>query len=157
MTCRNPAGVELGRSAGSSFRIALSVSTAESPAKGRCPEESSCNTRPRLNKSDRASIVSPRTCSGERYPTVPTITPTSDMTSARGERIRRDAKQLGEPEVEDLHAAVARDHHVFWLEIAVDVAGLMGGSKCLGDLRAHFDNFPRSQRAIEEPLSQGGS
>ena len=49
--------------------------------------------------------------------------------SAVGER----ANELGEPEVEDLHESVARDHHVLRFEIAMHDPSLVRGGETVGD------------------------
>ena len=53
------------RSGGSLFRIALIVSTAESPLKARRPESISYRIDPKEKMSERWSVSSPRTCSGD--------------------------------------------------------------------------------------------
>ena len=42
------------------------------------------------------------------------------------------ARQLGEAEVEDLHAAVGVDHHVGGLQVAMGDAALVGGADRVG-------------------------
>jgi hypothetical protein len=62
--------------------------------------------------------------------------------------------QLGDPEVEDLHASVARAEQVLRLEVAVgDAFGVRGGER-LGDLRPQLDHLARRKRSACEPLAQ---
>ena len=49
-------------------------------AKGELPASISCSTAPRAKTSERASLGSPRTCSGDMYPTVPITEPGSVCT-----------------------------------------------------------------------------
>ena len=58
------------------------------------------------------------------------------------------AAQLGEPEVEDLHEAVARQHHVLGLEVAVDDAGRVRPGQPLGQLAADVQDLPDRQRLL---------
>ena len=53
-------------------------------------------------------------------------------------RLRR--RDLGQAEIQDLDAAVRRDHHVAGLEIAVDDALVVGGGEGLGQRRADLDD-----------------
>ena len=62
--------------------------------------------------------------------------------------------QLGQPEVEDLHVAVIRDHHVGRLEIPVDDALRMGCSQCIGDRSADLEDFRQGQPVGREDLVQ---
>jgi hypothetical protein len=71
-TCAGSSG---GSGVGSLWRMAYPLSTNEPPGKARVPERSSWSTTPRLNRSDRASSGSPRTCSGDMYPGVPSTAP----------------------------------------------------------------------------------
>ena len=64
----------LGRS---SARIALTASAAVFPGNARRPDSISNNNTPTAKMSERWSIVWPRTCSGDMYPTVPRTTPGS--------------------------------------------------------------------------------
>ena len=47
----------------------------------------------------------------------------------------------GEPEVEDLRAAVARQHDVFGFEVAMNHAGGMGRGESVGDLGGEIDGL----------------
>ena len=51
------------------------VSTAESPPNARLPESISYSTAPKAKMSVRKSAASPRTCSGDMYPAVPSTVP----------------------------------------------------------------------------------
>jgi hypothetical protein len=65
--------------------------------------------------------------------------------------------QPGQPEVENLHAAVSSDEDVLRLEIPVHDTFIMGGSQALGDLAGIFDRFTFRDGAAGEPLAQCGS
>ncbi len=67
-------------SAGWSRRIAASVSAAVSPLNARRPASISYSMHPRAKMSLRGSADSPRTCSGDMYPTVPSTVPGSVWT-----------------------------------------------------------------------------
>ena len=58
-------GTSAGSGSGSDFRIAVMVSAAVSRLTGARPVSISYPTIPTLNRSERASTVSPRTCSGD--------------------------------------------------------------------------------------------
>src|SRR5262245_51916080 len=63
--------------------------------------------------------------------------------------------QLGEPEVEDLDAAVVGNHHVARLEIPVDDAGTMGGRETVGDLDADAQYATDRKALARHELGQG--
>ena len=58
------------------------------------------------------------------------------------------AAQLGEAEVEDLHVAVARQHHVLGLEVAVDDAGGVRAGEPVGQLAGDVEHLPGRQREL---------
>jgi hypothetical protein len=64
----------LGERIRSSWRIACPLSTIE-PGKARCPLSSSWRMAPAAKRSLRPSTGSPRTCSGDMYPGVPSTAP----------------------------------------------------------------------------------
>jgi hypothetical protein len=66
--------------------------------------------------------------------------------------LRRE--RLGDAEVEQLHGSRLAEHHVVWLEVAVDHAGRVGGGERLGDAARDGDGFRHGQRPIAEPRSQ---
>ena len=78
--------------------------------------------------SERWSTGSPRTCSGDMYPTVPNTAPAS---VSGGHRLRLGdlvpLRELREAEVEDLRPIVLREDHVLGLQVAVDDSLLVGG------------------------------
>ena len=66
--------------------------------------------------------ASPRTCSGDMYPTVPSTVPGS-VPSTAGGRVGAEASRvthLGQAEVEDLDASVVGQKDVVGLQVAVD-------------------------------------
>ena len=68
---------------------------------------------------------------------------------------RRVRAQLGEAEVEQLHEAVVRHHHVLGLEVAVDDAGGVRLREPVRHLRADLEDAPHGQRAaVEHHLAQ---
>ena len=73
--CATPGGTEAGSGGGSWFRMAYPLSTSDAPGKARSPESSSWSIAPRLKISVRQSTASPRTCSGDMYPGVPSTEP----------------------------------------------------------------------------------
>ena len=58
------------------------------------------------------------------------------------------AAQLGEAEVEDLHVAVARQHHVLGLEVAVDDAGGVGAGEPVGQLAGDVEHPAGREREL---------
>ncbi len=62
----------------------------------------------------RRSRVSPRSCSGDMYGTVPTTPPVLRQSHI--------ARQLGQPEVDDLHLAIGQQHDVGGLDVAMNDA-----------------------------------
>ncbi len=62
---------------------------------------------------------------------------------------------LGEAEVQDLGQAVAGDHHVLGLEVAVHDARLVRPRESVGELGRERDGALRRQRARVEHVSQG--
>ena len=62
--------------------------------------------------------------------------------------------QLGEAEVEDLDAAVARDEDVVRLQVAVDDALLVRGGQAPGDLAGVVDGLPMRQRRGADARAQ---
>ena len=62
---RNPIGASTAISAGSSLRIAAIVSAVVLRANVRWPVTISCSTQPRANRSLRAVVAVPATCSGD--------------------------------------------------------------------------------------------
>ncbi len=71
-----------------------------------------------------------------------------------GVALHLDERQLGETEVEDLDDAVLRDHHVFWLQVAVHDPGFVGLGQALGDLGRDGQQSPRRNRAVQEQAAQ---
>ena len=69
----------------------------------------SCSITPKLKMSLRWSASSPRTCSGDMYPTVPITTPACVRAAGAWSRpgIPRAAPDARQPEVENLRASVA--------------------------------------------------
>ena len=56
--------------------------------------------------------------------------------------------QLGEAEVEDLHEAVARDHHVLGLQVAMDDPGFVGLGQPLGQLHTDVEHVAGGERPL---------
>ena len=73
---------------------------------------------------------------------------------AAGRLAALEALELGEAEVEDLHAAVPGDEDVLGLEIAVDDAVVVGGRQAVGDLHRVLERLARGQGPVVEPLAQ---
>ena len=71
-----------------------------------------------------------------------------DVLAGRPVRAAAVAAQLGEAEVEDLHVAVARQHHVLGLEVAVDDAGGVRAGEALGQLAGDVEHLPGRERVL---------
>ena len=65
---------------------------------------------------------------------------------------RQDA---GDSEIQDLHRALGRDHHVLGLEVAVGDPAIVRRLQAVGDLDEDSHCFPNRERALTEPLGQG--
>ena len=63
--------------------------------------------------------------------------------------------ELRQPEIEDLHDAVPRDHHVLGLQIPVNDARGVGLGETVGDLEGQVQESPRGQRAGVQHFAQG--
>ena len=66
-------GIKERRGVGVSRRIACSTSTEVSPRNGKRPVKHSYSSTPKEKMSERLSVVSPRSCSGAMYGTVPPV------------------------------------------------------------------------------------
>jgi hypothetical protein len=64
-----------------------------------------------------------------------------------GGRILRRAPLLGQPEIQNLHVAVARDHDVVRLQIAMHQTGRVRRRQPVGHLRGDIDRLRRGHRA----------
>jgi hypothetical protein len=69
-----PGGTVGGSGFGRPARIRSRVAAIDGAEKGALPASISCSVAPTAHRSVRASTGSPRSCSGARYPTVPTST-----------------------------------------------------------------------------------
>jgi len=56
--------------------------------------------------------------------------------------------ELGQTEIENFHAAVAREENVVGLQIAVDDAFVVGGGEAAGDLIRDFEGLARRKSAL---------
>ena len=66
-----------------------------------------------------------------------------------------DLADLRQPEVENLHEAVLRDHHVLWLQVAVHDAGTVGLGEPVGELYADVERlFQRQRPAVPQRVPQ---
>ena len=63
-------------------------------------------------------------------------------------------RELGQAEVEDLHAAVARDEDVLGLQVPVDDALGVGGGESRGDLEPVTDGAARRECSARETRAQ---
>ena len=50
--------------------------------------------------------------------------------------------------IEDLNVAVAPDHHVLWLDVAVNDARCVGGGERTGDLAGHLQHIEQSHAFV---------
>ena len=75
--------------------IAAIVSGALARANARLPETISYRIDPNANWSERKSSASPRACSGDMYPTVPSTTPTSVPAEAVGDCVSSPLSPVG--------------------------------------------------------------
>src|SRR5947209_5812309 len=96
--------------------------------------------------SVRGSAPVPLRISGATYPGVP-ITVLCAVSRDMPEEQR-------EAEVEQLHAAVARDADVLRLEIAVDDAGAVRALQRGADLERHRPRLCRSERCAAEAIGE---
>ena len=70
-------------------------------------------------------------------------------------RIRRRVPLLGQPEIQDLHVAAARDHDVVRLQIAVHQTGRVRRREAGGHLHRNLDCPRRGKRASLDRAPQG--
>ncbi len=70
-----------------------------------------------------------------------------------GNRNRR-AGQLGEAKIEQLDVAVAPDHDVLGLDVAMDDAGFMSCDEGAGGLDGNVQNLIEKQRAVADALAE---
>ena len=141
------------RRLGSSRMIAVSVSAAVSRLPGAPARDHLVQDRAERELvgagSERAC---PRACSGDMYPTVPRILPSSVGTSSY-EPVCSPALASGplrDSEVQDLEEAVRRHHEVLGLQVAVDDPEGMGGRERVGQLGGQVERLPRRRRAVGE-------
>ena len=127
-----PAGLHVADSgAGSRSRIRASTSAVLPLPNGSSPLIISYSSTPQLHTSVRASTSWPRACSGDMY------SGGADDESRDRRQVRRGAAagaakllgQLGDAEVEHLDVAVAAQHHVLGLDVAMDDALFMRGGE----------------------------
>ena len=126
--------------------MAAMVCGVESRRNGCVPVAISYSIKPNENWSERKSTSPPRACSGLMYCGVPATVPGSVTVIASWpvRTGRRAGERLRQAEVHDLHAAVARDHHVGGLEVAVGDAGVVRGPEPGRHLH----------RQVEQPLGR---
>ena len=74
---------------------------------------------------------------------VPRVCGRAGLVDGR-DRVR--LRQLGQAEVEDLHAAVVGDEEVLGLEVAMDDAVVVRGGEAVGDLDGVVDGLAHRQR-----------
>ncbi len=83
--------------------------------------------------------------------TIPGSVPAAVGGHVGRDSLRLDVGQLGEAEVEDLHAAVPGDEDVLGLEIPVDDPLLVRRREAVGDLQRVVDGLARRQaRALQD-------
>ena len=140
--------------------------------KGGCPVRIAHRMPPSANTSARASIASPRACSGAMYAGVPSTVPACVWSSVdsperggrwsgwrpcrrwgrsapptdRGSSAIPAGQVLGQAPVHHLHFAEGPDHDVGRLQVAVDDAATVGEADRLADLRER----------LEQPRPVGG-
>ena len=108
-------------SAGISARRACSSSgsSPSRPVHAGAPRASSQSTIPAANTSARASIGSPRACSGLMYPALPLM---ASSISCAASSARRRVVRVRDPEVAHLDFALERHEHVRRGHVAVNDA-----------------------------------
>src|SRR4029434_7879486 len=124
---------------GARLRIASYTTAVVLPPNAWTPVTISYSTAPSENKSVRESIDSPRACSGDMYDTAPSAAPgcvrdahvgvggVARRGRVGGARVRRrSARELGEAEVEHLHAVSIANEDVRRLDIPMHDALGMG-------------------------------
>src|SRR5262249_54543175 len=122
-------------SGGSSLRIAFIVSMEDPPWNARFSENISYKIAPKLKMSLRESVVFPRTCSGDMYPTVP----------KRGQCLIIngfvDCRLFGETKIEDFHSAIGCHEQIFRLEVAMDNSFIVCSRESCGNLNRELNCF----------------
>ena len=129
--------------------IAAMVCGVESRRNGCVPVAISYSINPNENWSERKSTSPPRACSGLMYCGVPATVPGSVTVIASCPCALAVAARecLRQAEIHDLDAAVARDHHVGGLEVAMGDAGVVRGSEPGGHLHRQVEQPPGGHRA----------
>ena len=74
--------------------------------------------------------------------------PVSGGRSGRAGLLATRPRQLGDAEIENLHAPVGRDEQVVGLQVAVDDALVVRGGEPVGNLTRVVDGFAWRQRAV---------
>ena len=120
------------------------------PAKGISPVIISYSRTPQLHTSVRASTGAPRACSGDMYGVVPTMRPAtvSRFAAAAAPGATRSAEllgELGDAEVEHLDVAVAAQHHVLGLDVAMHDALVVRGDERRADLDRDVHGLRRAR------------
>src|SRR5258707_1121900 len=71
--------------------------------------------------------------------------------------LERGGEGSGQAEVEHFDAAVAAQHHVLRLDVAVDDARFVRGRERPGHAGADVEHFPDAQLPLGDLLAQGGA
>ena len=85
---------------------------------------------------------------------MPACVPETAVATSEPLPARSALDQLGEAEVEDLEVAVARQHQVLGLQVAVDDAVGVGAREGARRLRGEVEELAERQRLVRERLAQ---
>ena len=153
---RERRGPAVTASAGSSRKMAVSVSAGVVPLNARRPVSISYSTAPRENRSDRWSATGPAparaTCS-RAFP-APCLVSCSAVSPPRCRPLILGPPELRHAEVEDLHQPVTGEEQVLGLEVAVHDAAVVRRRQPPRDLDRVVDRPSRTEWRRRQPFPQ---
>ena len=138
---------------GASLVMLCSTASGDGAWNGCWPVSSSYSRMPSAKTSLAVVTASPRACSGDRYPIVPSTSPvrvSALMVASPACWRHHDARQA---EVEHLDVAVVAHHHVVGLDVTVDDLPRVRDGQRLGDLARQVPGLV-DRRALADHLAQ---